>query len=601
MCNKYTSITRKNSINNLGPAPIDERFADMRSALPDAEDADVFEHAESRLSAIQNYLQTIGKTVPNASLWDPDDTKRSSVEKRLAVLVGNNSLSPLPAPYPVVHPSPGLGAPPLQHHRRLTVALLNPQGNFSKHFCGLNTHPDMGGQIVYVAELAKAMAGRGVNVAIAARRYKDPRFAEFDQSSDLLFKGNNATATIVRTPGNESREFRRKEDLWPLLDDWARELATYWATNGEAPHALSSHYGDGGFAATRLEFYTGIRHATFTAHSLGGQKADTYLINGKENALLMTGPQSLNMRQRLAAERASMRSARKIIVSTDVERTEQYAHPLYVGAVNWQSDSERKFVTIPPGVNPNVFGPNASASCDGETQLRLERAIGRDIHPDRHNFPYVILAGRLDPKKNHARVVQAFAENAQLRSQANLLLLLKGGPKAFETPQQIFETESSECLAAEQICQLISQHQLAGEVGVPGLENTQQQLAYICRYLGQKKKGVLVSASLFEPFGLMPLEAALAGVAVLVGNRGGFTESLRERLPEGVTKDYAVFADPFDTESIADGLLRLTGSSETWGEFQKLGSQRVLDRFTWDNTARYYIEAIESVLERSSA
>lgn len=188
-----------------------------------------------------------------------------------------------------------------------------------------------------------------------------------------------------------------------------------------------------------------------------------------------------------------------------------------------------------------------------------------------------------------------------MRSQANLLLLLKGGPKAFETPQQIFEIESSECLAAEQICQLISQHQLAGEVAVPGLENTQQQLAYICRYLGRKKKGVLVLASLFEPFGLMPLEAALAGVAILVGNRGGFTESLRERLPEGVTKDYAVFADPFDTESIADGLLRLTGSSETWEDFQKLGSQRVLDRFTWDATARYYIEAIESVLERSSS
>ena len=68
MCNKYMNTTRRDSINNLGPAPIDERLADMRSALPDAEDTDVFEHAESRLSAIQNYLQTIGKTVPNASL-----------------------------------------------------------------------------------------------------------------------------------------------------------------------------------------------------------------------------------------------------------------------------------------------------------------------------------------------------------------------------------------------------------------------------------------------------------------------------------------------------------------------------------------------------
>ncbi|KAM0794136.1 hypothetical protein BDR22DRAFT_895435 [Usnea florida] len=596
----HTTLIQNSPLKNPEPATAaNERPVTLPHTLPNPEAAEALETTSSRLSAIALYLKTeAGKRVPNASLWDPSDGVRSTVERRLVALVGGHALlPPLPAACPASYDE--LGAPPIRFSSaRLTVALLNPQGNFGKYYCGLNTHPDMGGQIVYVAELAKAMARRGVDVVIAARRYKDARFSEFDRHSDVLFQGRDAAATILRMSGSEDSDFRRKEDLWPLLDEWARQLATHWAVNGGAPHALSSHYGDGGFAATRLEFYTGIPHATFTAHSLGGQKADAYILDGRENALLGAGPHSLNMRQRLAAERASMRSARKIVVSTGMERTEQYAHPLYVGAVDWQRDGENKFVTIAPGVDPDVFGPNATSDDDSETTIELDKAIARDIRPERRHLHYVVLAGRLDPKKNHARVVQAFAETAQLRSQANLLLLLKGGPTAFETPQEAFEEGCNERAVAEQIGQLIGQHQLDGEVAVPGFENTQQQLACVCRHLGQMKKGVLVLASLFEPFGLMPLEGVLAGVAVLVGNWGGFTESLREQLPEGGTKDYAVFVDPYDTRSIAAGLLRLTGSSDTWDMFQKLGSQRVLENFTWDATAGHYIEAIESVLKR---
>lgn len=50
---------------------------------------------------------------------------------------------------------------------------------------------------------------------------------------------------------------------------------------------------------------------------------------------------------------------------------------------------------------------------------------------------------------------------------------------------------------------------------------------------GSKRRGLLVLASLFEPFGLMPLEAALVGIPVVVGNRGGTTESMREIRDDG--------------------------------------------------------------------
>lgn len=50
------------------------------------------------------------------------------------------------------------------------VAFFNPQGNFDKNDSHLTEHPDFGGQLVYVKELAKAMGELGIKVDIITRR-----------------------------------------------------------------------------------------------------------------------------------------------------------------------------------------------------------------------------------------------------------------------------------------------------------------------------------------------------------------------------------------------------------------------------------------------
>ena len=46
------------------------------------------------------------------------------------------------------------------------ICFLNPQGNFDPNDFALTEHPDFGGQLVYVKELAKAMSQIGHQVDI---------------------------------------------------------------------------------------------------------------------------------------------------------------------------------------------------------------------------------------------------------------------------------------------------------------------------------------------------------------------------------------------------------------------------------------------------
>lgn len=81
--------------------------------------------------------------------------------------------------------------------------------------------------------------------------------------------------------------------------------------------------------------------------------------------------------------------------------------------------------------------------------------------------------------------------------------------------------------------------------------------------------------SVYEGFGLPPLEAMASGTPTLVGDRTS--------LPE-VVGDAAVQVDPFDVESIADGLFRLIEDSSLWIELKRKGLERA-QQFSWDKTA----------------
>ena len=84
-----------------------------------------------------------------------------------------------------------------------------------------------------------------------------------------------------------------------------------------------------------------------------------------------------------------------------------------------------------------------------------------------------------------------------------------------------------------------------------------------------------VFPSVYEGFGMPPLEAMACGVPVLT--------TAEASLPE-VTGDCAVIADAYSPESIADGLESLYSSRELRERLSKDGIKRAKG-FTWERSA----------------
>ncbi len=92
--------------------------------------------------------------------------------------------------------------------------------------------------------------------------------------------------------------------------------------------------------------------------------------------------------------------------------------------------------------------------------------------------------------------------------------------------------------------------------------------------------------SLYEGFGLPPLEAMASGVPVLTGNRTS--------LPEAVG-DAALVIDPTDVHAIADGISRLLVDQDLRLRLRTSGLERA-ERFTWNRTAAETWSILSSVL-----
>ena len=459
----------------------------------------------------------------------------------------------------------------------MKIAFLNPQGNFDPKDSYWTEHPDFGGQLVYVKEVAVAMAALGHEADILTRQIVDPDWPEFASPLDS-YPGADGVR-IVRLPCGPQR-FLAKEELWPCLGtEWVPNIVRFYERDSRLPTAFTAHYADGALSGALLKRETGVPY-TMTGHSLGAQKMDKLGVTRQT----LTGEHAhFLFPRRIFAERVGMNHAERIITSTGQERLEQYAHPAYRGAVNPADDEH--FAVVPPGVNLRIFSPEPSP-LDAEISARINVALARDIEADRRALPLVVASSRLDAKKNHIGLVQAFAASEDLRAAANLAIVVRG----LDDPLHHYSSlNAGEKAIMDEITGLMAEHDLAGKVVAFPL-NSQAELAAAYRVASGRGSTFALTA-LYEPFGLAPLEAMSCGLPAVVTENGGPSESLVE---DG--HEFGVLVDPADPAEIARGLLRVVGSRRTWLHFYKAGRERVLARYTWERTAEGYLAAIEAIL-----
>jgi len=97
---------------------------------------------------------------------------------------------------------------------------------------------------------------------------------------------------------------------------------------------------------------------------------------------------------------------------------------------------------------------------------------------------------------------------------------------------------------------------------------------------------LFVFPSLYEGFGLPPLEAMACGTPVVTSN----TSSLPE-----VVGDAAITVDPYDVEALAESMHRVLSDPDLADDLRQRGLERAAG-FTWEQTARKTVEVYREVL-----
>lgn len=227
----------------------------------------------------------------------------------------------------------------------------------------------------------------------------------------------------------------------------------------------------------------------------------------------------------------SVARARAVVVPTQTIKAEV--------AERYALDGEGIHVTH-EGVSPEFFG---AAPLSG-------MALGRMGIPG----PFVLAVGTIEPRKNLKRLLSAWS---MIHSELGDWRLVIAGPRGWG--EDLPETEGVMLLG------------WVGDETLPGLLAAADVFCY---------------PSLYEGFGLPPLEAMAAGTASVVGRYGAAPE---------VLGDAAFLVDPLEVDDLARGLLAVATDGSVRRRLELAGRSQAA-RYTWTATARATMGAYEAAM-----
>jgi glycosyltransferase involved in cell wall biosynthesis len=207
----------------------------------------------------------------------------------------------------------------------------------------------------------------------------------------------------------------------------------------------------------------------------------------------------------------------------------------------------------------------------------IYQAVGDEYHPitdaaklaevrERYGVGrrYILYLGGLDARKNVPQLVKAFAHVYRQVGDPNLQLLIVGNPDKQSGP--LFPDPRP----------------LAADLGMTG------QIVY--RFVEEEDKpaiysgaSVFVFPSLYEGFGMTPLEAMSCGAPVICSNRTS--------LPE-VVGDAAISLDPEDTRAMVEAMCNVLMNNDLSADLQARSLQRAA-LFSWRKTATETVSSYE--------
>ena len=241
--------------------------------------------------------------------------------------------------------------------------------------------------------------------------------------------------------------------------------------------------------------------------------------------------------------RSRRRARRAVRVLTDSQHSSWDLQELY-------GLPEERISVIPIGVSGD-FRPDLDKSRFSRLCLRYGIPSG----------PYFLFLGGADPRKNHATLIQAYAQSPALCRNHSLVVV--------GNPTHRFGSVMETCRLFEVQDRVIC----TGPVLVDDL-----RLLY-------SHADVFVYPSRYEGFGLPVVEAMACGTPVITSN----TTSLPE-----VAGDAAILINPEDPAELAQAMLRVLEDSDLRKVLRTKGFERA-GLFTWERTARQTLSVYHKV------
>lgn len=293
-------------------------------------------------------------------------------------------------------------------------------------------------------------------------------------------------------------------------------------------------------------------------HYFGDQAQVTHFFNyivpphvaGKKivtvhDMVYKTFPETVRGRTRYMLDtglKKSMKRADRIVTDSEFSRQE---------IIRYFPQFADKIRVVYCGVDQNRFHPVENAA-----QIA---AVREKFSLDREYFLYL---GTVEPRKNLERLIDAYDRFAKGKSQAPYLVLAGGkgwlDDGIYRKVQELHLEKTvlfTEYVPDEDICPLM------------------------CGALA------FVFPSIYEGFGMPPLEAMACGVPVLTTHAAS--------LPEVVGED-AVVVDPYDPGAIADGLEQLYTDADLRKRLAEAGPKRAT-QFSWEASAKQLYAVYEEV------
>jgi glycosyltransferase involved in cell wall biosynthesis len=185
------------------------------------------------------------------------------------------------------------------------------------------------------------------------------------------------------------------------------------------------------------------------------------------------------------------------------------------------------------------------------------------IEPNTRARPYFVCVGNIKPYKNIPRLVEAFLTIAH------------------RIPHDLVIIGQSEGLITGESPQFFERVQRAGDrVQMTGYVSNDELLSLVSH------AHALIMPSMYEGFGLPPLEAMAAGVPVAVARAGSMPE---------VCGDAALYFEPRQIEDMANRMIELASSPTLCARLRQAGTQRTR-QFTWEACACKTAQALDACI-----